>query len=247
MPIHTVEQGEHISGITADYGFSDYHIIWDDAKNAELAKIRDPHVLFPGDEIFVPTKILKQETGATGKTHDFQVKEVPLYLCLRLRDLDEAPIKTAPYQLNLDKFGKATGKRSYTYDGEGTVGKHKTAKISFTTELSFDLDLDQGGAKVTGTLSVTQSKGTLHFDPKHGRVVSLSNEFTLAGALNVRDAAKQHLPGITLDTAGGIEIRLRGAVAGVHPCQQASVVYHQEKLTLIADRVSAGGPSDCAG
>src|SRR5947209_8760214 len=102
MPIHTVEQGEHISGITADYGFSDYHIIWDDAKNAELAKIRDPHVLFPGDEIFVPTKILKQETGATGKTHDFQVKEVPLYLCLRLRDLDEAPIKTAPYQLNLD-------------------------------------------------------------------------------------------------------------------------------------------------
>src|SRR5207244_10810654 len=64
-----------------------------------------------------------------------------------------------PYQLNLDKFGKATGKRTYTYDGEGEVGKHKTAKITFTTELSFELDIDMGGAKVTGTLSVTQSKG----------------------------------------------------------------------------------------
>jgi len=98
-----------------------------------------------------------------------------------------------PYQLNLDKFGKATGKRTYTYDGEGTVGKHKTAKISFTTELSFELDLDQGGAKVTGTLSVTQSKGTLHFDPKAGRVVSLANEFTLGGAINVA-AGGQNIP-----------------------------------------------------
>ena len=51
---------------------------------------------------------------------------------------------------------------------------------------------------------------------------------------------------VLLDTAGGVELRLRGAVGGLHPCQQASVVYHQEKLTLVADRVLAGGPADCA-
>src|SRR5262245_4978744 len=90
-----------------------------------------------------------------------------------------------PFQLNLDKFGKANGKRLYAYDGEGTVGKQKTAKISVVTELSFDLDIDQGGAKVTGTLSITASKGTIHFDPKHGRVVSLNNEYTISGNLNV--------------------------------------------------------------
>ncbi len=99
----------------------------------------------------------------------------------------------APFQLNLDKFGKASGKRLYAYEGEGLVGKRKTAKISAATELSFELDIEMGGAKVTGTLSVTQSKGTIHFDPKQGCVVSFSNEYTLAGNLNVA-AGGQNIP-----------------------------------------------------
>lgn len=95
-----------------------------------------------------------------------------------------------PFQLSFDKFGKATGKRIYAYDGEGIVGKKKTAKLSVATELSFELDLDMDGAKVTGTLNVTQAKGTIHFDPKHGRVVSLDNEYTVAGNLNVSIGGK---------------------------------------------------------
>ena len=51
---------------------------------------------------------------------------------------------------------------------------------------------------------------------------------------------------ILLDTAGGPELRLRGAVAGVHPCQQANVVYHQDKLSLVADHVAPTGRIDCA-
>jgi hypothetical protein len=52
---------------------------------------------------------------------------------------------------------------------------------------------------------------------------------------------------ILLDTSAGLELRLRGAVAGVRPCQRASVVYHQDALTLVADRVTVTGATDCAG
>jgi hypothetical protein len=52
---------------------------------------------------------------------------------------------------------------------------------------------------------------------------------------------------ILLDTQAGLELRLRGALAGVHPCERASVVYHQDRLTLVADRVTVIGATDCAG
>jgi hypothetical protein len=99
----------------------------------------------------------------------------------------------SPFSLNLDKLGKATGKRLYAYEGEGMVGKRKTAKISVVTEMSFDINIDMGGAKITGTMSITQAKGTIHFDPKQGCVVSLNNEYTVAGNMNV-DAGGKNIP-----------------------------------------------------
>jgi hypothetical protein len=51
---------------------------------------------------------------------------------------------------------------------------------------------------------------------------------------------------LLLDLAHGLELRLRGAVGGLRACQQAQVVYHQEKFTLVADRATATGRSDCA-
>jgi len=97
-----------------------------------------------------------------------------------------------PFEINLDKLGKASGKRIYVCDGEAALGKRQTIKISVSTEMSFDLDLDMDVAKVNGKLSISTSKGTIHFDPKQGCVVSLENEYTLTGNLNV--------------TAGGMNI-----------------------------------------
>ena len=123
MPTHIVKQDEHISGITADYGFSDFHLIWDDAKNAKLKERRDPHVLLPGDEIFIPQKILKNEDGATTKIHTFQVNDVPLFLRLRILDINETAVKSAPYKLKLDIEDPA---RAGSTDGDGIL----TEKIS---------------------------------------------------------------------------------------------------------------------
>jgi hypothetical protein len=67
--------------------------------------------------------------------------------------------------------------------------------------------------------------------------------------------ARQHAAGevgavsagsFLLDAANGLELRLEGTVAGLRPCATASVVYHQEKLSLVADRVTVTGRSDCA-
>ncbi|MCI0681085.1 MAG: DUF6263 family protein [Gemmataceae bacterium] len=99
----------------------------------------------------------------------------------------------APFEMNLAKLGKATGKRTYTYEGEGAIGKRKTVKIGVAMELSFDLNLDMNGAKVTGNLSISQSKGTIHFDAKQGCVVSLATEYTLGGNLNV-EAGGMNIP-----------------------------------------------------
>ena len=103
MPYHTVKQGEHISGLTAQYGFSDYKLIWEDPENDSLRAMgRDPHVLFPGDKLFIREKVFKEEPGATGKIHTFEVKEVPLFLRLRVRDIDDSPVQKTPYLLELD-------------------------------------------------------------------------------------------------------------------------------------------------
>ena len=95
-----------------------------------------------------------------------------------------------PYEINLDKLGKAIGKKTYIYEGEENVGPHKTAKISIGSEMNFDLDLDMGGAKVTGKMSITEAKGTMNFDVKRGCILRFNNEYKMAGNLNVNAGGK---------------------------------------------------------
>jgi len=52
MPVHTVAQGEHLSGIAAKYGFQKVATIWEHPDNAGLkSKRKNPHILLPGDKI----------------------------------------------------------------------------------------------------------------------------------------------------------------------------------------------------
>jgi N-acetylmuramoyl-L-alanine amidase len=113
---HTVEQGEHLSKIAKDNGFTDFRTIWDHPQNAELKKLRqNPNVLAPGDEIFIPDKGEKSESGATEKRHTFLLNKQPLKLRLVLEDIYEKPISGAQcallvgdqtFQLTTDSKGK---------------------------------------------------------------------------------------------------------------------------------------------
>lgn len=113
---YTVQQGDHLSKIAKDNGFTDYTVIWDHPNNSDLKKLRqNPNILLPGDEIFIPDMEQKQESGATDKKHTFTVDKKTLKLRLVLEDIYEKPIAGAScallvgdrtFQVTTDAKGK---------------------------------------------------------------------------------------------------------------------------------------------
>jgi N-acetylmuramoyl-L-alanine amidase len=113
---YTVEQGDHLSKIAKDNGFTDYTIIWDHPNNADLKNQRkNPNILLPGDQVFIPDMEEKHESGATDKRHTFKVDKKTLKLRLVLEDIYEKPIAGAQcallvegqiFQLTTDGNGK---------------------------------------------------------------------------------------------------------------------------------------------
>jgi hypothetical protein len=87
--------------------------------------------------------------------------------------------------MKLPKLGTAEGSQSYTFVGRDKVGDTETVKLSVSKEMTFDVNLDGGGAKVTGTLSISDSSGTVQFDPRAGRIVTMESEITMSGDLTV--------------------------------------------------------------
>jgi len=114
---HTVEQGDHLSKIAKQYGFSDYRTIWDDGQNAEVRQKRqNPNVLAPGDRLYIPDKELKSASRSTEKHHTFQVKVQRLKLRLVLEDQYEKPIANAPCELHVE-----SAIHQLTTDGSGKI------------------------------------------------------------------------------------------------------------------------------
>lgn len=100
MPTHVVAQGEHMSGIAAQHGFSNYKALWDHPNNADLKKEREnPNVLFPGDKVFVPEREVRKESIPADARSSFVLEVKPLKLRVKLLDLSDDPI---------DRIGKAT-------------------------------------------------------------------------------------------------------------------------------------------
>lgn len=100
---YTVKQGDYLVKIAKENGFLDYRTVWDDAQNKELKdKRKNPNVLAPGDQLFIPDKTAKKESRATGQTHRFQVKKEKNLLRLMLEDIYWKPIANAKCELRVD-------------------------------------------------------------------------------------------------------------------------------------------------
>ena len=106
---HVVKAGDCISSIAFHYGFSNDKI-WEYSENAELKKLRkDPDVLLPGDEVYIPEKEPGEYDIQTEKTHRFIRRSVPAKFSLRLLDEEERPRKNLQYRLEIDgKLKKGT-------------------------------------------------------------------------------------------------------------------------------------------
>ena len=97
-----------------------------------------------------------------------------------------------PFEMDLPNVGKIKGETTYQYEGAGKVNGRKTAKFTSTTEISIDLDIKIGLADVTGSISSTESSGTIHFDPEKGRIVSLTSTIKMEGNLTVEAGGKTY-------------------------------------------------------
>jgi hypothetical protein len=116
---YTIQGGDHTSGIAARFGFADFHTIWDHPQNAALKKKRsDPHVLMPGDALFVPDKEPKTVERPTGRVHTFQVKQQRLFLKLAVRDFDDQAVANTDCVLEVD--GTVYNLQT---DGKGRIDK----------------------------------------------------------------------------------------------------------------------------
>jgi hypothetical protein len=97
---HTVASGEHLSGIATTYGFDDASVVWARPENSQLKNLRaDPHVLQPGDEVFVPEVPDAPASKPTGAKHQFKIKSSPLKLRLKLLGLTGQGISSSSVTL----------------------------------------------------------------------------------------------------------------------------------------------------
>ena len=110
---HTAAQGDSVESIAHAAGHV-WQTLWDHPENAALReRRRSPHVLHPGDVVFVPPLKLRTETLATGKTHTFRRRGVPSRLVVRFL-LNGQPRANAEYTVVID--GK---ERTGRTDGDG--------------------------------------------------------------------------------------------------------------------------------
>jgi putative peptidoglycan binding protein len=99
--VYIVKKGECLASIAFANGFF-WPTLWNHDQNAALRQKRDhPHILLPGDEVFVPDLQAKEASCATGRSHTFRRKGVPERLHLRFMTEDE-PRAGVPYLLVID-------------------------------------------------------------------------------------------------------------------------------------------------
>jgi len=121
---HEVKQGEHLSGIAADYGFPDFTTIWNRPENTELKQKRvNPHVLLPGDKVFVPDKTVKEYSRPADNQHQFEVLTKPLFLKLELHREYDDPIANTACDLIVESDTFAL-----TSDGKGKLQQQISKK-----------------------------------------------------------------------------------------------------------------------
>lgn len=117
---YIVQQGDHLSKIASDYGFSDYRTLWNHAKNAALkSKRKNPNVLLPGDHLYIPDREVREESRSTDKRHQFKMKNPALKLNLVLEDQYQKPLANARCVLAL-----GSELREVTTDGSGRINEH---------------------------------------------------------------------------------------------------------------------------
>jgi hypothetical protein len=88
-----------------------------------------------------------------------------------------------PYDMQLGKLGKLSGKARHTYEGVESHEGKQLHKVTSTLDISADIELKTGGIEVSGKVETDSSSGTAWFDAQSGRLISKTHESSTTGDL----------------------------------------------------------------
>jgi N-acetylmuramoyl-L-alanine amidase len=113
--VHVVKQGDCLYRIAHQYGFADWHTIYDHPDNAEFRELRkNPNLIYPGDRIHIPDPEPKQIGLPTAKKHTIRVTLPKVMLRIELRDELDEPLAGMDFAL---AFGDTVYEGTTTGDG----------------------------------------------------------------------------------------------------------------------------------
>jgi N-acetylmuramoyl-L-alanine amidase len=173
---HTVLQGECLASISKRYGFLDYRTVYNAPENQALRQKRPhPNLLYPGDQVYIPSKESKKEQRSTGATHTFRISRQTVQLRIVLKSSLDKPYVTKKYELAAG--GQViTGKT----DSNGLLQAEISADIS-----AAKLTLWPGDNESDGAISWNISIGHLDpFDTATGAQARLNNLGFYCGAVD---------------------------------------------------------------
>lgn len=154
---HTVKQGECFSSLAHKYGFKDYRFIYNHPENAELKeKRKNPNVLFPDDEVFIPDNELKEVNKETEKKHKFVLNQDKVMFRIVLKDQDDKPFAGHRYKMKIEK-AEFEGKT----DGDGKIEQEINANARHGNIILYPKD--SGAEEIIAVVPLSFG----HLDPVH--------------------------------------------------------------------------------
>ena len=153
---HVVKQGECMLSIAAQYGFSDWELIWKHADNAQLREQRAEATLLAEDDVVVvPDPRPKTLNLATGAVHRLIVHQLPTMLRIRLLDVDESPLGGRKYELSF-------GDKCLTGQTDGDGWLEQRVPVS---QQRFNLVLGLGDGEASAGARYAWDINAGHLDP----------------------------------------------------------------------------------
>jgi len=212
---HTVEQGEYLGVIAKEYGFASYSTIWEHDNNAALRDLRkNPNILLPGDQVFIPDKQSKQAEIKTGKQTRFKVRQDKMLLRLVLEEVFGEPLANATCQVTVD--GKT---EDLTTDASAVL----EFEVSPSAQ-SIQLVVKEEGNQLQG-IAIPLKLG--HLDPvdeQTGQIARLNNLGYFAGPLDqvdeklLRSAIEEFQCDLALQVDGKCGPKTQAKLMEIHGC-----------------------------
>ena len=126
---HVVKQGEWLSKIADQHKITDVQMIWNHSHNSRLKQTRDPNVLFPEDQIYIPDQQPKTVSRGTTSKHGFVIKTPPpVMLHVKVLNADDTPLAGQKFRLTVgeQKFtGITTGEGEVIVNDISVSGEHE--------------------------------------------------------------------------------------------------------------------------